>query len=469
MTERFPFSISYWTGPERKVSHLRAGKHFRFDLDAVNKFCLADLPLRLVDLLRIGSGIYVVDRLVKRRSKTGSAKRARTLGVKIGVLDAAFWNRSEVHDTIGEALDFLSGDFWELEFVQDTELPSRAMRLLPDPHDGKAPLICLYSGGLDSAAGFATRIAESPARPMIPVTVWHQPRQRSMVRTQFGVIRRRLPSQIDPLIVKVAMIWSSDLDRKQQEHSQRCRSFLFAVLGAITAIMHGQHSVELFESGVGAINLPLMAGMVGWKTTRSSHPAFLRLMSRLASLVAETQIGFDLPYFCRTKGELVQKLAELNLEELAALTGSCVGYPLRHSEEKHCGVCPACLFRRQAMHVAKIPEAERTYKHDIFEPPLLSGTISVDRLKYLKAFLMQVEQLSDIEITGRLPRVFERHVLSTGILRRDQSQKEIIDLLVRYRNEWRGIATSARRMGHRWASWIVPEQKPRQGVSYVSA
>lgn len=470
MMQRFPFSVSYRTNSQHSFKHLIAGKHFHFDLDSVNNFCLADLPGRLVDLLRIASGVYVVDRSVKRRSKDRSGQCARTLNIQITVLDATFWNRSEVRDTIEEALNFVSDDFWEVEFIEDKVEFAWAKRLLPNPYEGKDPLICLYSGGLDSAAGLVTRIAENSTRPVIPVTVWHQARQRVLVREQFDAIQNHLVPQIDPLIVKIAMTWSSDLERKRHEPSQRCRSFLFTVLGAITAIMHGQQEIEMFESGIGAINLPLMAGMVGWKTTRSSHPSFLRLMSRLVSLVAEEKIKFSLPFFHQTKGELVQKLAELNLQELANLTASCVGYPLRHSVAKHCGLCPACIFRRQAMAVAGISEAAHTYKHDIFDPPLFSNMIPVERLKYLKAFLMQVEQLADLEIEGRIPRALEGYVLSTGILRKGESQNDIVDLLVRYRNEWMRIATLARQEGHHWANWLVREQQPRkQGVSYVSA
>ena len=43
ITQRFPFSISFWSGSQPKTVDLRGGKHFRFDLDAVNTFCLEDL------------------------------------------------------------------------------------------------------------------------------------------------------------------------------------------------------------------------------------------------------------------------------------------------------------------------------------------------------------------------------------------------------------------------------------------
>jgi 7-cyano-7-deazaguanine synthase in queuosine biosynthesis len=471
MIQRFPFSASYWTGHQDRVVELRAGKQFRFDLDAMSRFSLGEPPSRLVDLLRIASSIYVVDRLVKRHTQNGPNHPSRALGLRVSVLDQAFWNRPEVRDALGEAVDFVSGDFWDIDFAQDSSSFSRIQRLLPNPSEGETPLLCLYSGGLDSAAGLVSRIAENPDRSVIPVTVWHQPRQRHLLKQQYDILRGRFQTQIDPLIVKVAMGWTTGLEKKQQEQSQRGRSFLFLAIGAIAAIMQGQHSVELFESGIGAINLPLMAGMVSSKATRSSHPEFLRLMSRLVSLVADTEIEFSLPFFSNTKGEVTKKLAELGLQDLAVLTASCVGYPLRHSKAKQCGVCPACLFRRQAMHVAGIPEPDHSYKHDLFAPPFLFEPVSLERLNYLKAFLMQVAQLNNVEHGEQLPRAFERHVVGTGILQRGQSQKGLIDLLVRYRDEWMTIATHARRYGHGWARWLAPQQSQgrEQGVTYASA
>jgi hypothetical protein len=150
-------------------------------------------------------------------------------------------------------------------------------------------------------------------------------------------------------------------------------------------------------------------------------------------------------------------------------------YPLRHSRSspaKQCGVCPACIFRRQAMQVAGISESGESYEYDIFELSSKSEPVPWERLKFLKAFLMQVAQLSDVEQCDHLPRAFERHVLSTGILGRGQPQKGVIDLLARYRDEWIAVASHARRNGHGWATSLAPKQSPErqeQGVTYASA
>jgi 7-cyano-7-deazaguanine synthase in queuosine biosynthesis len=463
-----PFSVSYWSSSQNASTELRAGEHFCFDLDALNQLDLGDLKPLLVDLLRIASSVYVVDRLVKRHTLGEPKRPSRIIGIRVPVLNESFWNQPEVRSLIGEAVEFISGDFWDIEFVHDSTDYKRSSSMFPCYYSGQSPLINLYSGGLDSAAGMVLRLADDPSRPVIPITAWHHSRQRHMVRRQFSVLRKRLDAKIDPLIVRIKMDWNSGLDRKQQERSQRCRAFLFASLGAIAAIMHEQQSVEMFESGVGAINMPLMAGMVGWKATKSSHPTFLRIMSRLASHVAEKDIEFRLPFFNRTKGEMTQALAVSELKKLALLTGSCIGFPLRDSQSKQCGWCPACIFRRQAMEVAGIQEPDDTYKYDFLSSPLSGNQIPENRLRYLKSFLMQVAQLKNVSERDRLPSAFERHVVSTGIVKHGESQKGVIALMARYADEWLAIAAKARRNGHEWAKLLAPRLPQAQGVSNAS-
>lgn len=473
-TQRFPFALSYWTGDSASVTTLRAGEHFRFDLDALNTFCLGDLPRHLVDLLRIASAVYVVDRLVKRRPKDGPKPPSRTIGLKVGVLDDSLWNRQEVRDALHDAVEFVTGDFWDIEFQRDTQEYKWPTSFLPFSKTDGSPLVCLYSSGLDSAAGLVARMNENPARPVIPVTVWHQPRQRHLVQQQYDFLRTHYRSkgfrtQIEPLIVKVAMMWKTTAEEKNQETSQRSRSFLFTALGAITAVMHGQPVVEMFESGVGAINLPLMAGMVGSKATRSSHPEFLRRMSKLVSLVADSELTFTLPFGDRTKGEVVEALAGPELRALAAMSASCVHFPIRHKKYKQCGLCPACIFRRAALASAGIEESDDAYRHDFLGPAERINALPEKRLAYLKAFLLQVARLRDIENHDRLPPAFERHVVGTGIIQRGQPQKGVIQLLARYRDEWTEIASAARERGHAWAGLLAPQRPATQGVTHASA
>jgi hypothetical protein len=460
-----------FVGEEGQRSERISGRHFRLDHRCLSEFFYSKLPSLLDDLLRISTSAYVIDRLMKRRQKENGRTWPRCLRVSVEVLEPDFWNSKHVSLALTNCLEFVSGDCWEFQF----EKASRgqfddddAYLGYPDPFSVQQPLVCLYSGGLDSADGLVRRIMADPGRPIMPVTVWHQSRQRSLVRRQLNAIKDKCQACLVPVIVKALMACGSEVQK--EEPSQRCRPFLFTAVGGVVAAMQGTSTVEVFKSGIGAINLPLMAGMVGSKATRSSHPEFLRLMSSLVTLAAKRQIEFRLPFMDQTKGEMVKGLADLGLKKLACATMSCVHYPLREKRNKQCGVCPACILRQQAMIVAGIREPRGTYKYNPFGPSGHVDRIPEKRLRFLKAFLMQVAHLSVLDTQGDLPRRLRRHLFGSRIVSHGESPHPIIGLLRRYRHEWIGIIADGKERGWHWASLLSPTMFANQGgLTHASA
>ncbi len=454
-----PFTVRFSQGSDSSCQELVAGKHFHLGLDAVEQLFWTNLSPRLLDFLRVAMSVYVADRLGRRKQQSQERRWFRSLRLSVAVQEPEFWESDEVFATLMECLDFLSEDAWDLKFVQDRrEQPPHVARFLSgdNPFAAVPPLVCLYSGGLDSAAGLGIRIAENPDRPVIPVTVWHQPNQRETVHRQLDALRERYGTSIHPLIVKGAMVWSSDLKGWKPERSQRCRSFLFAAVGAVAAAISEVTKVEVFESGIGAINLPLLAGMVGSRATRGSHPHFFRLMSRLSSLVAGREVAFHLPFIDKTKGQVVRQMGRCGLKDLARSTISCVHYPLRERPHKQCGVCPACLFRRQAMLVAGIKESRDTYKYDLFGPVRRANRIREKRLDYLKAFLLQVANLGPLEPGDPVPERIRRHLLGTNVVSPGECLDPFLHLFARYRHEWLSIAAKGMERGWTWANLMAP-------------
>jgi len=82
---------------------------------------------------------------------------------------------------------------------------------------------------------------------------------------------------------------------------------------------------------------------------------------------------------------------------------------------------------------------------------------------------MQVAWLKDVETRGQLPPAFARHLISTEILGRDQSQEDVIELLTRYRDEWMAIASERGRKGHNWARLLAMHEPQMEGVTHASA
>ena len=451
-----PYTVSFFQGEDDSATQVIAGKNFRLNHRSIGRFFFGTPSPFLHDLLRVAMSVYVIDRVAKRKKRSEGGHWPRSLRTTIEVLQPDFWSADQVREVLTECVDFVSGDDWNFNFVEDRAKPSSedSYLTLTDPFAPNLPLICLYSGGIDSAAGLASRIHECPERRVIPVTVWHQPRQRNRIQEHYCKLRERWGVEITPLIVKAAMMWPPQF--RDEEPSQRCRSFLFAAVAGAASVMSGVSSVEVYESGIGAINLPLMAGMVGSQATRGCHPHFFRLVSKVVSLVAGREVSYRLPFIGQTKGEIVRLLANSGLEDLARSTVSCVHYPLRESPHKQCGVCPACILRRQAMFVADINEAEGTYKYDLFGPSASVNRVASRSLRYLKACLMQVVQLAEIEGKADLPRRFRRHIYGTGIIRPGESATPFIELLLRYRHEWLAIAEYAKSHGWSWGTLMTP-------------
>jgi hypothetical protein len=449
------YRVWFSDGPDRQSKELVAGEDFRLDFEAPGRFFCGDLPPHLLDLMRVAMATYAVDRLVRRRANESRSWR-RDLSVRVEVLDPDFWGSPEVLNRLREAVEFVTGDFWDFEFTKGCSSYEGTSPLLTRAFASESPLICLYSGGLDSAAGLTHRLRDCADRPVLPVTVKHQPRQHVLIGDQFDRLRGRFGARIEPLVIKAAMIRPADSRWRKEESSQRGRSFLFTAAGAVAAVLSGSGSVEVYESGIGAINVPLMAGMLGTKATRGCHPEFMRRMSRLVSTVAGRDVAFRLPFLDLTKGEMVRDLKGTGLADLARETVSCVRYPTGHHSYQQCGYCPACLFRRQAMLVAGIRERRGTYSFDLFGPAKYVNRIRHERLNSLRAFLMQAASLATVQTTGRLPEPVERHLRDTQILGPGDSPDPIINLLTRNSDEWRVIAGDGRRKGYDWARLLDP-------------
>ncbi len=155
---------------------------------------------------------------------------------------------------------------------------------------------------------------------------------------------------------------------KLQEKSQRARGFLFCAAAALLADACDIEDVELFENGVGAINLPLTeGGLTDGLSTRGAHPGFLAKMGSLVSAVLDTRLRFSLPFLNVTKAEMVQPLVDWPLlAEWLQQSCSCIHTSLRVRGKRHCGHCPACIERRQAFRSVGINDSSKDYDVDLF-------------------------------------------------------------------------------------------------------
>lgn len=409
---------------------------------------------RMRDLLRVAMRIYVADRLTKRKGRADLDGPSRVLQpLVIRVSEPDFWNSTTVNELVRRAINFVTDDDWDIRFEPNDPVPRQ--QLLPSFPPTDDMLVCLYSGGLDSTAGLANRLQDWHGR-VLAVTAQHQAGQSKLIREkQLPRLRERFGNRVSSVIVRTTL--RNPPPMNCQELTQRSRSFLFAALGGAVARECGVESVEVYENGVGVINLPLMTGMlVGGRATRSAHPEFFRRMSNLVSEVADRPINFVLPFRNKTKAQMVKTLADDDiLAAVARSSVSCVHYPRRvEGTRKQCGVCPGCIGRRQALISAGICERSDKYAFDIFGSEAEVAAIPSSKLNFLKATVTQVESLSCVSADAPLPLAVHTHLAS--VLESTEGRYPSIRVLQKYRKEWLPLIEESLRAGRHWARWHGP-------------
>ena len=423
----------YVEGAAKQSARLTADGFFKTLLTLPSHRCL--------DLLRIATGTYVVDRISKRKKRCANEDGIRKLHLVYEVRDFAFWKQSEINESLIAVLSFLTGDDWSLDFEQMQPAPGDLghQDFLDLPRPFQPRHAAFYSGGLDSAAGLANRLLQG-ANDFMLVTVGHQSGLHHRVHEQlYGNKRHKglstLVSDSKGGAIKLmhstlttSLEGGKSKRMRQQEKTQRTRAFFFCAAAAIAAKAYGLEDIEMFENGVGAVNLPLMTGMLGsGLATRGAHPTFLRLMSELSAQVTETPIRFKLPFESSTKAEMLQRLRTPDLAMWAKESRSCVHASLRQLGKTHCGRCAACIERRQAFAAAGIEEGLDVYQTNAFVEPLKNP----DESDYLH--LYQLEAAKWVEGTPSVQRRMINHLRLTGMP--PEQDEKVIELQLRHSHE----------------------------------
>ena len=98
----------------------------------------------IYDAMVLAAAIEFSDRVIKRPSRGW----ARRIAVRLPVHDPARWNDPAVSNSLHEALGFLTGDFWTIEFVKRSKaVPAPMQECLPFPRPTEA--VIAYSDGME--------------------------------------------------------------------------------------------------------------------------------------------------------------------------------------------------------------------------------------------------------------------------------------------------------------------------------
>ena len=403
------------------------------------------------DALDIAMAAYTADRrsLRERRKKTSTGQRNIT--IKVAVREPQIWEQPEVRQELRRLFEWMSGDCWTIELV-----PCRGLReedigqeyLFATQPEAPAA-ISLFSGGLDSLAGFAGQLEGQTYRSHVLVSANTNSRQRSQQTRQVDAIAETLrsrPADSQPNLEHVAVPMGIYTELgKDAEKSQRMRAFVYLTIGVITARQAGSDTLHIFENGVGALNLRLNETQLGVDNYRGVHPRSLMIVESLFSKVFEQEIRIKNPFLFNTKAEMCVALPRVGLSQVIRDTVSCDKFPLRIEGTSQCGVCTSCILRRHALLSAGLGECDPVtgYRYDILgsrEDVPVDDRIGLNVMRGQADRIRSALEAPDqwLELVRRYPNL---HIYSEEIARQecmplDSVRKQILDLYRRYCNEW---------------------------------
>lgn len=318
-----------------------------------------------LDFLLFAAAVYVADK--KARRQTAPDRWTRELEMSAPVADPSRWE--EATPRFVEALSFLTGDRWRLEWRGE----ENRLRSARGRRRGDFDAVCLLSGGLDSLIG-AIDLLEDDRRPRV-LLVGHYD------STLTPRVQKRLADSLaghygsDRVSLVQVMTRPAARRRKQlyplpagREATTRSRSVMFLGLGLAAASACGPEvPLHVPENGFIALNVPLTSSRWGSCSTRTVHPYFFdRMLEALANVGLANPVSN--PYQLSTKGEMLNGCKNHTLlRELASHSVSCAHPELGRYEQTgygDCGYCYPCLIRRAAMHAVGLDEAA-DYKRDV--------------------------------------------------------------------------------------------------------
>jgi 7-cyano-7-deazaguanine synthase in queuosine biosynthesis len=316
----------------------RPGTDFRIDHDVLERSCWHAIEEADIDLLTVAGAVGFVDRSVRRR-----AGWRRELRVIVPVHDHARWLKAAA--IVKEALDLVTGDDWEFEFVGASARHRQLkLQLASAPAE---PVVTAFSGGLDSFLG-AAQIAESGSTPIL-VT--------SATTGQVNVDAR---ASAESLRTKhhFGVPVSFEGVGNHPEPSFRTRTFLFLAYATVAARLTGATTVVIGENGQGSIGASLVP--FGHEVPyRNTHPRFTRTFARLVRHVLDRQVAIDHPFVWRTKGAVLRELHAKGIVSGWERTSSCSADVRRHKKtgcRMACGICGNCILRQVSVAAAGLTD-----------------------------------------------------------------------------------------------------------------
>lgn len=323
--------------------------------------------------------VYNIDKLIPRK-KLSLDGWTREIQFDYPVNSPQTWNSNK--QKINEMLSFLTGDVWEVNFIQGDSSNHHIPSDEESDNDFVPEKICLFSGGLDSLVG-SYSLLKAQKKTLL---VSHYDIAMTSPSSDQHKIIAKLETKFD---IKTDFDWVDNRvgakrgSSKKLETTFRSRSILF--IGMASYLAHNLTPNESFyipENGTISLNIPLSPSRRSSCSTKTTHPHFLSLVNTIFINLGILTSAKN-PYELDTKGEmLVPYSNDSFFKGLVELSNSCGKgghtvwwYKIYHnkhfaanidtSKVKHCGKCMPCIYRRAAMNKVGW-DSEAFYGDNIF-------------------------------------------------------------------------------------------------------
>ena len=426
------------------------GEHLRFDTTGIETYCVAGGSATAYDACVVGAAVQFCDHTKRRRSTDWG----RDIALRVPVHDPDLWRSTSVSDALHDALSFLTGDRWRIDFARrKKDFASQREESFDFP---SYCIVMPFSDGLDShlAAGLLQRKHGD-----------------ALVRVRLGSkTSPRGQAPTSPSRAFASMPWRVSYGKSGSvESSARSRGFRFALLSGIAAFLCRSRRIVMPESGQGALGPSLAPVGQAYPDVRN-HPRFTAKMEGLIWALFGHEVQYEYPHLWQTKGQTLSTFLEsCPVDADWADTRSCWQGPRQVSVSgrlRQCGICAACLLRRMSVHAAGTCEAPETYvwenlSANRFEDgaaPAFTHREPTGALHdYAIAGVLHLDHLANLRRSpastaaiGRQAYLLDR---SLGLDERD-TQTKLEGMLQRHEEEWQDFIDS---LGPRSfvAQWIA--------------
>ncbi|MFO1100773.1 MAG: 7-cyano-7-deazaguanine synthase [Xanthobacteraceae bacterium] len=410
------------------------GSNLDFSTERLESYVLSSWKPLIFDALLVAAAVEFCDRTQKRPALGWG----RDFHLQIPVHDRAHWVSKGVSGALIEALDFLTGDHWNVTFVQrkkSEEINRQSVLEMPLGIQAVLP----FSDGMDSRA-----VAGLKEREL----------KNHLILVRLGSKRIDRPSGLSARQPFATVPYRVVLNTQGKERSARSRGFKFATVSGVAAFLIGAPKIIVPESGQGALGSALVAVGHAYEDVRN-HPLFTDRMEKYLHAVFGHEVKFEFPRLWATKGETLAEYAKGATDDAHLKAWSCWQNSRQVSvdgRKRQCGICAACMLRRLSVHAAGLSEAHDTYVwEDLSAPTFKKGAargfkhVTEALHQYAIAGTLHLDHLAGLRSAALHKPALKR---TADLLARSQklspeeAELRLDRLLAKHETEWRAFVTS---------------------------